>query len=142
MSNRFQAHSRRQFLQFLAASPICSTFGGISFAQAAGQTVMSPADAIDIFDLEATAHGNIPVAHWGYLSTGVNDDSTLRANRTAFEKYQVRTRRLVDVSDVDTSVEILGQKWPTPIVVAPVGSHKAFHADGEIGAIICSCCRR
>lgn len=133
MSNRIQAHSRRQFMQFLAASPICSTFGGISFAQAAGQTVMTPADAIDIFDLEATAHGNIPVAHWGYLSTGVNDDSTLRANRTAFEKYQVRTRRLIDVSDVDTSVEILGQKWPTPIVVAPVGSHKAFHADGEVG---------
>jgi len=133
MSGRNQAHSRRQFMQFLAASPICSTLGGISFAQAAGQTVMTPSDAIDIFDLEATAHGNIPVAHWGYLSTGVNDDSTLLANRTAFEKYQVRTRRLVDVSDVDTSVEILGQKWPTPIVVAPVGSHKAFHADGEVG---------
>lgn len=120
-------------MQFLAASPICSAFGGMGFAHAAGETAMTLADAIDIFDLEATAHGNIPVAHWGYLSTGVNDDSTLRANRTAFEKYQVRTRRLVDVSNVDTSVNILGQNWPTPIVIAPVGSHKAFHADGEIG---------
>ena len=119
-------------MQFLAASPICSAFGGMGFAHAAGQTAMTPADAIDIFDLEATAQGNIPIAHWGYLSTGVNDDSTLRANRTAFEKYQVRSRRLVDVSNVDTSVDILGRKWPTPIVIAPVGSNKAFHADGEI----------
>lgn len=132
MSNRVTVHNRRQFMQFLAASPICSALGGIGFAHAAGETAMTPADAIDIFDLEATAHGNIPIAHWGYLSTGVNDDSTLRANRTAFEKYQVRTRRLVDVSNVDTSVDILGRKWPTPIVMAPVGSHKAFHADGEI----------
>jgi len=119
-------------MQFLAASPLCSAFGGMSFAQAAGQVIATPADAIDIFDLEATAGGNIPVAHWGYLKTGVNDDSTLRANRTAFEKYLVRTRRLINVADVDTSVEILGRKWPTPIVIAPVGSQKAFHADGEV----------
>lgn len=132
MTNKFAAHSRRQFMQFLAASPLCSALGGINFAQAAGQVITIPADAIDIFDLEATAGGNIPVAHWGYLSTGVDDELTLRANRTAFEKYQIRTRRLINVSNVDTSVEILGTKWPTPIVMAPVGSHKAFHADGEV----------
>ena len=38
------------------------------------------------FDLEETARGNIPPAHWGYLATGVNGDSTLRANRTAFRE--------------------------------------------------------
>lgn len=132
MSSRLTAPSRRQFMQFLAASPLCSAFAGLNFAQAAGQAVMTPAEAIDIFDLEATAGENIPVAHWGYLSTGVDSDSTLRANRTAFEKYQVRTRRMIDVSNVDTSVEILGKRWPTPIIIAPVGSHKAFHADGEV----------
>jgi 4-hydroxymandelate oxidase len=132
MTNYVTNHNRRQFMQFLAASPLCSAFGGINFAHAAGQAIATPAEAIDIFDLEATAHGNIPVAHWGYLSTGVDSDSTLRANRTAFEKYQVRSRRLMDISDVDTSVDILGRKWPTPIVIAPVGSQKAFHPDGEI----------
>jgi isopentenyl diphosphate isomerase/L-lactate dehydrogenase-like FMN-dependent dehydrogenase len=119
-------------MQFLAASPVCSALGGIQFAHAEGQSIATPTDAIDIFDLEATASGNIPVAHWGYLATGVNDDSTLRANRTAFEKYYIRSRRLQDRGPVDMSVEILGTRWPTPIVVAPVGSHKAFHADGEI----------
>lgn len=132
MTNKVTAHNRRQFMQFLAASPLCGAFGGIDFVHAAGQAIGIPADAIDIFDLEATASGIIPTAHWGYLATGVDSDSTLRANRTAFEKYQVRSRRLVDVSSVDTSVDILGTKWPTPIVIAPVGSQKAFHADGEI----------
>jgi hypothetical protein len=132
MTDKVTAHNRRRFMQFLAASPLCGALGGINFAHAAGQAIATPAEAIDIFDLEATAHGNIPVAHWGYLSTGVDSDSTLRANRTAFEKYHVRSRRLMDVADVDTSVNILGRKWPTPIVLAPVGSQKAFHADGEI----------
>lgn len=132
MQNSVMAHNRRQFMQFLAASPLCSAIGGMNFAHAAGQAIATPAEAIDIFDLEATASENIPVAHWGYLATGVDNDSTLRANRTAFEKYLVRSRRLMDVSSVDMSVEILGRKWPTPIIMAPVGSQKAFHADGEI----------
>jgi len=134
MGNQITAHNRRKFLQFLAASPVCNALAGFDFAHAAGQAISSPGDAIDIFDLQATAQENIPTAHWGYLSTGVNDDSTLRANRTAFEKYYVRTRRMIDVSNVDTSVEILGKRWPTPIVLAPVGSQKAFHPEGELAS--------
>ena len=125
--------SRRQFLSYLAASPLAGALSGINLAHAA-DVVSSPADAIDIFDLEATASGNIPMAHWGYLATGVNGDSTLRANRTAFEKYFLRSRRLIDVGNVDTSVEILGTRWPTPIILAPLGSQKAFHAEGEIAS--------
>ena len=125
--------SRRQFLRYLAASPIAGALSGISLANSA-QPVGAPADAIDIFDLEATARGSIPTAHWGYLATGVNGDATLQANRTAFENYYVRSRRLLDVSGVDTAVDILGTNWPTPIVLAPVGSQKAFHAEGELAA--------
>ncbi len=44
------------------------------------------------------------------------------------------TRARCDVSNVDTSVEILGKRWPTPIVLAPVGSQKAFHPDGELAS--------
>ena len=132
MTTVVTSHHRRKFLQFLAASPVCASMTGFDPVHARGQSIALPADAIDVYDLEATAQGNVPIAHWGYLSTGVNDDATLLANRTAFEKYYVRTRRMIDVSSVDTSVELLGRKWPTPIVIAPVGSQKAFHAEGEI----------
>ena len=131
--NPMTMNSRRKFLQFLAGSPLVGAFAGIESGFAA-ERVASPADAIDIFDLEATAGQNIPGSHWGYLATGVNGDATLRANREAFAKYRVRSRRLVDVSNIDMSVEILGRKWPTPIILAPVGSQKAFHAEGEIGS--------
>jgi isopentenyl diphosphate isomerase/L-lactate dehydrogenase-like FMN-dependent dehydrogenase len=130
-----KAKSRRQFLRYLAASPICSALAGVEFAEGAtdvGQRIAKPADALDIFDLQATASEVLPPAHYGYMATGVNNDGTLRANRAAFEHYYLRSRRLVDVSNVDTSVKIFGETWPTPIVVAPVGSQRAFHSDGEI----------
>lgn len=125
--------SRRQFLRYLAASPVAGAMTGMNFASGA-TAVMSPEDAIDIFDLEETAEQNIPAAHWGYLSTGVNGDATLRANRTAFDKYYARAQRLVSVADIDMSVDILGSRWPTPIVLAPLGSQRGFHADGELGS--------
>lgn len=134
-------HNRRRFIQFLAASPLCSAFAGVGVAHATGQSLTAAINAIDIFDLEATARGKIPTAHWGYLATGVNDDETLRANRTAFDNYYIRSRRLIDVSNVDTSVSILGKKWPTPIILAPVGSQKGFHSEGEIAVARAARCR-
>jgi 4-hydroxymandelate oxidase len=125
--------SRRDFLRFLAASPLAGALPGIR--DSFGADVVSTADdALDIFDLEATASANIPTAHWGYLSTGVNDDATLHANREAFRKYFIRSRRLIDISTVDTTVELLGTRWPTPIILAPVGSQRAFHVDGELAS--------
>lgn len=135
MTTKQQNEHRRTFLKYLAASPIASALAGLDLAHAsgeAGERVSGPEQAIDIFDLKATAKGKIPPAHYGYMATGVNDDKTLRANREAFEHFFLRSRRLVDIFNIDTSVDILGEKWPSPIVIAPAGSQKAFHAEGEL----------
>jgi len=75
---------------------------------------------------------NVPPAHFGYMASGIDDEVTLRANREGFLKFQLRPRRLVDVSKVDMSTEILGVRYPTPIIIAPVGGQKAFHEEGEV----------
>ena len=108
---------------------------GLGYAEEAidaGEALATPADALDVFDLKATAKSVLPPAHYGYLATGTNNDATLRANRTAFEHYYLRSRRLIDVWEVDMRVNILGQEWPTPIVLAPAGSQRAFHDEGEL----------
>jgi isopentenyl diphosphate isomerase/L-lactate dehydrogenase-like FMN-dependent dehydrogenase len=125
---------RREFLRFLAASPL---FAGIPFQQALSQAaeplIANPGDALNVFEFEAVARQKVPPAHFGYMASGVDDDETLKANRDAFSKYQVRARRLIDVSRIDMSTELFGVKWDSPIALAPVGSTKALYAEGEVG---------
>lgn len=120
--------NRRRFLQFLAASPLVSR----SWAQEIQQKLSSPKDALKVMDFAEMAHSAIPPAHWGYLSTGVDDDATLKANIAAFQHIQLRPRRLVDVSKIDMHVDLFGVRWDAPIFICPVGSQRAFHPEGEI----------
>jgi len=57
---------------------------------------------------------------------------TLRANREGFLKFVLRPRRLIDVSKVDMTTDILGVKYASPIVTAPTGGNRFFHEDGEL----------
>ena len=132
------ARNRRQFLKFLAGSPLLAMGSIGSVPELLGATIQesdligNPADAINVFDLERVARDVLPPAHWGYLATGVDSDATLRANREGFSKFAIRPRRLVDVSNVDLSTELFGVRMSSPIVLSPVGSQKTFHPEGEV----------
>ncbi len=128
MSRTFYA--RREFLRFLAASPLIAR-AWAQEAPAAG-VLSSAKDALSVMDFEPLARKMLPPAHWGYLATGVDDDFTLRMNREAFEHYQLRVRRLVDVSKTDLKTEVLGATWDMPIYVSAVAGLKAFHPEGEL----------
>src|SRR5262245_2009676 len=116
---------RRAFLKFLAASPLFA-----ALPQAEEFVISDPSQAINVLEFEAAARKALPPAHWGYLSTGVDDDATLKANREGFSHYQLRSRRLVDTTDIDMSVDLFGTRWETPIVLAPSGT--LFHPEGPL----------
>ena len=124
---------RRAFLKFLAGSPLLAGMPLPLRALAQGD-IDKAADALDVFDFEILAKKILPPAHWGYMATGVDGEDTLRANREGFTRYQLRPRRFVDVSRLDMSVELFGTRYNSPIALCPVGSQRAFHADGEVGA--------
>jgi 4-hydroxymandelate oxidase len=127
--DRASATNRREFLRFLAASPLLGAAGQV---QPRSGIIASPQDALNVFDFESAAREKLPAAHWGYLATGVDDDATVRANRAGFSRFQIRSRRLIDVSKIDTSIRLLGGSWSTPVILAPTSSHRAFHPDGEL----------
>lgn len=145
---RGSLRSRRAFLRFLAGSPLLSLVGlhACSNGNSAGsrrkrisasgldldQIISSSDEAINVFDLEAVARNNLPPAHFGYMATGVDDDATLRANREGFKRIHLRPRRLVDVTHIDTGIELFGESWDSPIVISPAGSQRAFHPQGEL----------
>jgi 4-hydroxymandelate oxidase len=125
--------ARRQLLRYLLSSPLLAGVPMLdALAQTANQELDDIARAINVFDFETIAKRTLPPAHWGYLATGVDDEVTLAANRSAFAKYELRARRLVDVSSIDTSITLFGKKWNSPIVLCPVSSLQAFHPEGEI----------
>jgi isopentenyl diphosphate isomerase/L-lactate dehydrogenase-like FMN-dependent dehydrogenase len=78
------------------------------------------------------ARKNVPPAHFGYMASGLDDEVTLRANREGFLKFQLNPHRLNDVSKVDTSVELFGTMYDSPIFVCPTGGNQFFHPDGEV----------
>lgn len=130
---------RRAFLKYLAASPLLFGMPRLSEAltqattdQAVEAVLKSAADALNVFDLELAARRLVPPAHWGYMATGSDGETTLRANHDAFSRYQLRVRRFVDVSKIDMSVTLFGQTFASPIILCPVGSQRGFHADGEL----------
>ena len=153
--------ARREFLGFLAGSPLLAStaatsaittlFAGIpdrALAQSydplflnpsklgADGLITSPAQALDVFDFEPAAKKALAKApaHFGYLATGVDDDSTLRANREAFSDYTIRAPRLIDARKIDTTVKIFGETWGSPIFLSPVSSLAAFsHTERELG---------
>jgi isopentenyl diphosphate isomerase/L-lactate dehydrogenase-like FMN-dependent dehydrogenase len=142
--------SRRRFLQLLASSPVLpyldlsSELRNALLAAGRGarqapttaaqdaELIKSAKEALDVLDFEPVARKTLPPAHWGYMAGGSDDDGTIRANREAFSHYQLRVRRLVDGGKTDLSVNILGARWETPILICPVGALNMFHADGEL----------
>ena len=131
---------RREFLKFLAASPLLT----VSARLLAEETLQGselpdflinkPEEALDVFDFHTVAKKNLPPAHYGYLTTGTDGNETLSANRRAFEDYYLRPMRMVDTKEISLNTTLLGQELESPIVLAPVGSQGAFHADGELAS--------
>ncbi|OAG35349.1 hypothetical protein AYO21_10489 [Fonsecaea monophora] len=56
----------------------------------------------------------------------------LRDNEAAYNRYKIRPRVLVDVSELDSSIEMFGKKLPIPLGFAPAAAHKLAHPDGEL----------
>src|SRR3954462_8498450 len=116
--------NRRRFLQFLAASPLAAyAQGAIPQTLLPGSReadprmwapydpthlIKDPKEAINVFDFEPGCRPKVPPAHFGYMASGIDDEVTLGENREDFVNLQLGPGRLVDVSRVDMSVNLLG----------------------------------
>ena len=85
-----------------------------------------------IEDVAKVARRRLPLGSRAYLETGAEDEYTLRRNRTAFDRFEFLPRQPRDVSHVDTSTTLLGQRVPLPVALSPVGAPRMFHHEGEL----------
>ncbi len=89
-------------------------------------------ECVSLFDFETAAQQCLPHATWEYFNSGVADEITLGWNRSTYDHMRLRPQVLVDVSKLDTSIELLGRRLPHPILLAPAADQRMLHPEGEV----------
>jgi len=87
---------------------------------------------VNIEDLRRLAKRRLPRAIFDFFDGGAEDEVTLRENRAAFERVRLLPKVLVDVSKIDTRVNIFGKEASLPLAIAPTGGISAGRAGAEL----------
>ena len=86
----------------------------------------------NIDDLREAARKRLPRFIFDYLEGGADDEFTLNRNRSVFAESYLLQRVLVDISGIDTSTTVLGEKVALPIILTSTGANRLYHPDGEL----------
>lgn len=87
---------------------------------------------LSIADLERIAIRRLPSSIFSFLAGGSEDEITLKENRFAFDKWALLPRALVDVSKRSQEVELFGQRYSSPIGIAPMGGGAVFRYKADL----------
>jgi lactate 2-monooxygenase len=98
----------------------------------AGVRGRRPRVPVDPAALEERARGLLSAQAFAYLAGGAGAESTMRANREAFERRRIVPRMLRDVSARDTSVELFGRRLAAPLLLAPIGVLELARRGGDL----------
>lgn len=126
--------ARRDLLKFLLSSPLLGTAMAHDDVDALIADITNPRRATNVLQFEDVARQKLTPEMYNFIADGSDDMKTVRANRAAFDAIEIRVRRLMDVSEIDTGIEIFGQQMKTPIILAPVGAQGQMHPDGELAS--------
>ncbi|XP_069788539.1 2-Hydroxyacid oxidase 1 [Narcine bancroftii] len=86
-------------------------------------------------DFEKHAKDVLPKAIYDYYFSGADEQQTLKDNVAAFSRWRLCPRVLRDVSNVDLSVNILGQRISMPICVSATAMQRMAHPEGEVATV-------
>jgi len=85
----------------------------------------------NIAELRKLAKRNMPAPMFHYIDGAADDEWTLRRNTAAFDAYEFLPRALVDVSKIDMSTTLFGQKIDWPFFCSPTALQRLFNHEGE-----------
>ena len=120
----------RNLLVWMAGSPLArAQRQGLPYTP---ERLPSLQELVNVFEFEPVARAKLGRADYDYIAGGADDEWTLRRNREAFDRITLRPHFLVDVSRLDMSLDLFGQRVAMPILVCPMGGHQRAHPDGEL----------
>ncbi len=82
-------------------------------------------------DFRELARKRLPAPLFHYIDGGADDEVTLRRNTSAFDKVRLIPDALADLSNLDLSVNVLGQELDWPVFCSPTAMSRLFHHHGE-----------
>jgi len=85
----------------------------------------------NIMDFRRVAKRKLPAPVFHYIDGGADDEWSLRRNTDAFDDYELLPAQLSDVSNVNLKSRLFGKDVDWPVMIAPTGASKLFHAEGE-----------
>lgn len=98
----------------------------------AGVRGQRPQIPFDYEKLDRLARSRMSPEAYAYIAGGAGAERTIAANRAALDRWKIVPRVLRDVSDRDLSVELLGRRRPTPLLIAPIGVLELAHKDADV----------
>ncbi len=87
---------------------------------------------INIQHLEESARLRMSPEAFAYIAGGAGNESTMRANREAFEKYKIVPRMLRNVGERDTRIELFGHTLASPFLLSPIGVLEMVHKEADV----------
>jgi L-lactate dehydrogenase (cytochrome) len=82
-------------------------------------------------DFRKLAKKKLPSPIFHYIDGGSDDEVTLNRNTSSFNDYDLVPSVLNDVSNIDMSTTVLGQKIDFPLFPAATAMHRLYHHEGE-----------
>ena len=89
---------------------------------------------VNLFDLQKIFEKKMPKAILDYYQSGARDEITLKKNRDIFNNYELLPKLLRNVSDIDTSINILDLQLRNPIILGPIAMQQMAHQKGELAS--------
>ncbi len=96
-----------------------------------GMAGFRPLLPVDMSELERRARRNLSAEAFAYIAGGAGLESTMEANRRAFERWRIVPRVLQDVSQRDTAIDLFGDRLPGPFLLAPIGVLEMAHPQAD-----------
>jgi isopentenyl diphosphate isomerase/L-lactate dehydrogenase-like FMN-dependent dehydrogenase len=98
----------------------------------AGLSGRTPERPVSLEALDDAARAALEPAAYDYVAGGAGSEDTMRANAEAFRRWRIVPRFFRDVSRRDLGVELLGQRLPTPLLLAPIGVLSIVHKEADL----------
>ncbi|MBW3111142.1 lactate 2-monooxygenase [Bacillus sp. MCCB 382] len=98
------------------------------------QGKVRPSISFRFEEMERLAREKLEDGPFYYVAGGAGGEETMRANRHALESWQIVPRMLRNTENRDLSVTLLGETFPSPLMLAPIGVQSIVHPDGELAS--------